>query len=216
MIAQNPTITSSNGIRLELFPHEYWYLAPCRTEFKPGENLKALDWAFVLHNARIGKGVVCALDDLLSGITPSTMKGGAGKEAELLLEKIRIERFPEKPSRLRSYFLNYSRHVAELRANSMFRGNRQLVRCHVVLNSAKFHHGDVEIFDKLTGRPDDKDLATSYWDEFKPVTDAEFDRLEVIADSMLFFPDWAEFPILNPDTLVAWENSRISGAAVAR
>lgn len=208
MLAQNPTITSSNGTQLELFLHEYWYLAPCRTEFEPGENVRPLDWAMVLHNARIGKGVVTALDDLLSGITPSTLKSGAGKEAELLLEKIRIERFPEKPSRLRSYFLNYSRHVAEQREKIMFRGNRKLVRCHVVLNSAKFHHGDVEIFDKLTGRPDDENLAASYWDNFEPVTNAEFDRLEVIADSMLFFPDWEDFPVLNPDTLVAWGNSR--------
>lgn len=210
MVTQNIKITSSNGTQLEIYPHEYWYLAPCRTELAPGENIRPLDWAIVLHNARIGKGVVIALDDLLSGLAPSTLKGGVGKESELLLEKIRIERFPEKPSRLRSYFLNYSKHVAEHREKTMFRGNRKLVRCHVILNRAKFHHGDVGIFEKLTGRPDDENLAASYWEEFKPVTEAEFDRLEVIADSMLFFPDWKEFPVLNQDTLVAWENSRFS------
>lgn len=206
MLDRNPTITSPDGTLLELFPHEYWYLAPCRTEFEPGELVRPLDWAIVLHNAHIGKGLVIALDDLLSGISPSTFKGGASEEAEMLLEKIRRENFPEKPSRLRSYFLNYSKHVAELREKTMFRGNRALVRCHVVLNSAKFHHGDVEVYEKLTGRPDDVNLAASYWKEFKPVTQSEFDRLEVIADSMLFFPDWKDFPLLKPSVLVAWKN----------
>lgn len=207
MLVRNPTITTSNGTILELWPHEYWYLAPCRTEFAPGRFIRPLDFALVLHNARIGKGVTSALDDLLSGITPSTSRGGVAKEAELLLEKIRAERFPEKPSRLRSYFLNYSKHVAEDRVKEMFRDDRKLVRCHVVLNGAKFHHGDVDIFDRLTGRPDDENLAASYWKEFKPVTPAEFNRLEVIADSMLFFPDWEEFPILSPDVLIDWNKS---------
>lgn len=194
---KNVIITSINGIPLELHPHEYWYLAPCRTTYEPGDVVRLLDFAFVLHNARLGNGVVIALDDLLSGITHATLKGGTSKEAELLLEKIRGERFPEKPSRLRSYFLNYSKHVAERRENTMFRGNRKLVRCQVVLNSAKFHHADVDIYERLTGRPDDVNLAAKYWEEFKPVTQAEFDRLEVIADSMLYFPDWKNFPLLD-------------------
>lgn len=194
---KNVIITSINGVPLELYPHEYWYLAPCRTTYEPGDVFRPLNFAFVLHNARLGNGVVIALDDLLSGITHATLKGGTSKEAELLLEKIRGERFPEKPSRLRSYFLNYSKHVAERRENTMFRGNRKLVRCQVVLNSAKFHHADVDIYERLTGRPDDVNLAAKYWEEFKPVTQAEFDRLEVIADSMLYFPDWKNFPLLD-------------------
>lgn len=210
MPTSNPTITSSDGTLLELYPHEYWYLAPSRTDFEPGDSVRPLDWASVLHNARIGQGVVMALDDLLAGIEPATLKGGAAKEAELLLEKIRRERFPEKPSRLRSFFLNYSKHVAELREKTMFRGHRRLVRCHVVLNSAKFHHADVEIYDKLTGCPDDENLAASYWEEFRPVTEAEFERLEVIADSMLYFPDWKDFPLLKFSAIVEWQNSRTS------
>ncbi|MDZ4290994.1 MAG: hypothetical protein U1C47_03625 [Hydrogenophaga sp.] len=197
MTSQNTIILSENGISLEVHPHEYWYLAPSKTKQAPGELVRPLDFAFILNNAKLGKGVMSALDDLLAGITPSTMKGGSSRQAELLLEEVRREKFPDKPSRLRSYFLNYSREVAEARIATMFRGNRQLVRCHVILNSAKFHHADVKIFEDLTGRPDDQALAEQYWIEFKPNTSAEFHRLEVIADSMLYFPDWESFPVLD-------------------
>lgn len=128
--------------------------------------------------------------------------------AELLLEKIRIENFPDRPSRLRSYFLNYSKEVAEHRMNAMLRGNRQLVRCQLILNSGKYHFADVDIYDQLSGRPDDENLAMKYWQEFNPVAQPEWQRLEVIADSMLYFPDWPGFSVLDPDVLIRWQNSQ--------
>lgn len=198
---------------LELHPHEYWYLAPCRTTFECGEIVRPLDFTFVLHNAKLAQGVAIALDDLLLGIASTPLRSGPTKDAELLLEKVRVEHFPDKPSRLRSYFLNQNRHVAELRQNTMFRGSRKLVRCQVVLNSGKFHHGDVDIFERLTGRPDDINLAMSYWLNFNPATEAEIERLEVIADSALYFPDWKDFPLLAPDVLIAWQESIISAQA---
>jgi hypothetical protein len=74
----------------------------------------------ILHNAHLGEGVVIAMDDLLKGIAPRTLKRGASKEAEETLEKVRQDSFPHLPSRLRCFFLNYDKDVAEKRMASMF------------------------------------------------------------------------------------------------
>ncbi len=200
----------TDGAMLEVFNHEYWYLAPKRITFEKDENVRPLDFALTLHNAKIGRGFVVALDDLLKGINPTTLKNGASKEAELLLEKVRLESFPEKPSRLRSYFLNYDKRTAEIRKIHMFRDDRELVRCQVILNSAKFHHGDVRIYEALTGRPDDTVLAKRYWQIYEPNSEQDFINLEVIADSMLFFPDWEQFPTIDESHLARWNNERRS------
>lgn len=50
---------------------------------------------------------------------------------------------------------------------------------------------------EVVERPDDARIAESYWQEFKPVTTEEFRRLEVVADSVLFFPDWQAFSALD-------------------
>ena len=48
--------------------------------------------------------------------TPKTLKTGNSGQAEQILEQIRRQEYPDKPSRLNSYFLNTHREVAEKRA----------------------------------------------------------------------------------------------------
>ena len=61
-----------------------------------------------------------------------------------------------------------------------------------------------DIYERLGGYPDDRKLASKYWEVFQPRTQTDLYRLEVLADSALYFPDWREFPTLTHDVLSAW------------
>ena len=201
----NQHLVDENGVDLELWPHEYWYLAPSRVSYAEHEkNVRAVDFALALNNARLNGGVLTALDDLLAGLPSAPAGRGARRDAELTLERVRECIFPERPSRMRSIFLNDDKATAERRNTVWFGGKRDLVRCQVILNSGKFHHGDVDIYERLQGRPGDERLAAAYWESFHPNSSDEFGRLEVIADSMLYFPDWEKFPLLDQASLERW------------
>lgn len=204
-ILENDKLIGANGEILNVLPQELWYLAPARANYSLGEgSVRPLEFAAVLHNAVMGEGLVTSLNVLLSGVEPTTEKRGAAADAEALLESTRQTNHSDLPSRLRSYFLNFDRATAEKRANTMFRGNRRLVRCHLVLNGGRYHFADVGIYERLEGRPDDRELAAKYWERFNPKNDEEFHRLEILADSALFFPDWQDFPTLDDKSLFAW------------
>lgn len=132
------------------------------------------------------------------------MKLGVAAEAELLLERIRLEAFPDKPSRLRCYFLNLDRTTAEYRMRGILRGNNTLVRCYVVMNGARVHFADCDVYERLEGRPDDTTLARTYWETFQPQENEQVKRLEVLADNALYFPDWETFPTIPIESLVNW------------
>ena len=203
---ENNKLIGIDGKTFDVLPHALWYLAPARVTYSRGEGVvRPLDFAVVLHNAVMGKGLVTSLNTLLSDLgDPTTEKRGAAAEAELLLESTRRTSYPARPSRLRSYFLNFDRAIAEKRANTMFRGNRCLVQCHLVLNGGTYHFADVDVYERLEGQPDNQKLAHKYWEEFQPTREEEFQRLEILADSALYFPDWRDFPILEDQHLLAW------------
>lgn len=195
----------STGEIYDVWPQPYWYLAPSRTTYAPGEGrVRPLEFAVVLHNASVGHGLVTSLDVLLAGIDPRPSKGGAAAEAEMLLEEVRAAEFPEKPSRLRSYFLNFDRSLAEHRARHMFRDKREIVPCLLIRNGGRYHFADVGIYEQLEGRPDDRALARKYWQDFMPTDQQQYLRLEVLADSALYFPDWESFPRLDDLSLMYW------------
>lgn len=132
------TVTTSDGSPHKLFDHEFCFLLPSRTDWVPGDRpVSPLIFAMVLHNAKKGHGLVLAMEDLLSGITPKTLKRGNAGKAEDLLEEIRKEVAPEKPSRLRCHFLNHARHVAEYRAQTWRWATRTLARCYLILSSGR-------------------------------------------------------------------------------
>lgn len=204
-IEENKLVGAGGEIH-ELWPDEFWQVVPSRTSYLQGEKaVRPLDFAFQLHNASMGEGLADALDDLLVGIAPATMKRGAARDAEILLESIRAQEFPNLPSRLRCHFLSVDRETAERRASDMFRGDRSVVRCRLVLSSGRFHYADVSLYESLEGRPDDRALARKYWQTFNPTELGERQRLEVLADSALFFPDWRKFPRIEETTLIRWQ-----------
>ncbi len=194
---------NSGGITI--WPAPFWYLAPSRTKYQCDEGrVRPLEFAFVLHNASVGHGLVPSLDVLLAGIDPKPNKGGAAADAECLLEEVRANEFPEKPSRLRSYFLNHDRSLAELRTRDMFRDDRQISLCYLVRNGGRYHFADVGLYEQLEGHPDDRALARRYWSNFMPTDPQQHHRLEVLADSALYFPEWETFPQLDHDSLLNW------------
>jgi hypothetical protein len=210
---QNSKLQRKDGQVLDIFPHEFWYIAPAKMTYSSNDGfVRPLEFGFTLHNAVNGEGLVIGLDELLVGIEPSTSKGGVAGEAEDLLERVRKDQYPNRPSRLRSYYLNYRKDVAEFRLN-MFRGERMLVRCYLVLNGGRYHYADISLYEQLEGRPDDLVLAQKYWEtSFNPESEDEHFRLEVLADSALFFPDWDTFPTLSEEALIKWSEDNSSSS----
>jgi hypothetical protein len=139
------------------------------------------------------------------GMAPKTLKGGAARDAETLLEAVRIELYPTLPSRLGCYFLNQDRDAATHRMADSLRGNKTIVRCLLVLNGAKVHFADSRIYERLEGRPDDVSLAMQYWQAFDPKTAEDRRSLEVLVDGALYFPDWKTFPTIPTESLLAWQ-----------
>ncbi len=184
------SLLGSNGKVLDLWPQPFWYAASARTTYQCGEGrVRPLEFALTLHNVSIGHGLVASLDVLLSGLKLTSNKGGVAADAERLLEDVRANEFPEKPSRLSAYFLNHDRDLAEYRAVAMFRDARQIVFCYLVRNGGRHHFADVGLYEQLEGRPDDRVLAGRYWAEFVPSDPQQYRRLEVLADSALYFPE---------------------------
>lgn len=193
--------------RYDVLLHEFWYVVPARTHYSPydGKKVRPLEFAYVLHNASLAKGLLISPTHMAHGIGPRTLKGGAAADAENMLESVRFEHYPNLPSRLQCHFLNHDREAAEYRMRDTLRGNRTLVRCHIVLNGAKAHYADSRIYERLEGRPVDTSLAKAYWQTFKPKNDEDRRSLEVIADSALYFPDWKTFPTIPFESLVLWQ-----------
>lgn len=156
-------LTAYDGHVYALYPHVFWYLAPDRTHYRSEDRgVRALDFGLLLHNAVLGKGVVPSMDVLLDGLLPDTPRAGAGRDAEMLLERVRAEAFTTRPSRLRCHFLSYCEEVARRRQHTMFRTpDRRLVRCQL-LGAGQVHFADVDLYERLQGRPEDEALARRY------------------------------------------------------
>lgn len=125
------------------------------------------------------------------------MPGGrnfrAGRRAEIALEDIRRRRFPEKPSRLASYFLSLDLQEAERRLPYWWTASqeREIVRCNIIIDNAKIHFGDYTYFDDFMSY-EREDSALRYWNgEMRDKS-----NIEVVVQGALYFPDWRDFPLL--------------------
>jgi len=195
------------GNEHQIFEHEFWYLAPTKITWNEKErSINPLDFAMVLHNAKNGHGIVVGMDQLLEGIEPKSLKSGSAKVAENLLEEIRKDKYPEKPSRLRCHYLNYDKKIAEKRAISWNWKNRKIVRCYLILSSGRYHYADVSVFEKLVLDQNNISLAEKYWETFLPIATEDFYNLEILADCCLYFPDWQTFPSIDIDLLMKYNN----------
>ena len=199
-----------NGTVYEIIPEPFWYVVPARIDYSAEERLpRPLDFAMVMHNASLAEGLLSSPTVMAHGLPKKTLKGGAAAEAEYLLEKIREEKFPNLPSRLQCYYLNASREAAEHRMNDSLRGKKRLVECYMVRHQGStIHLADSEIYERLEGRPDDAQLALTYWNTFLPVNENESFRLEILLDSSLYFPEWQSFPRIDQQTLIRWQKER--------
>ena len=188
-------------------PHEFWYVVPARTHYLAlaGKKVRPLEFAFVLHNAHIGKGLLPSPTTMLDGMEPNTQKGGVGRDTEIFLEEVRVELFQERPSRLRCYFLNLDKDIATHRMNDTLRGDKKLVQCFIVSNNTKVHFADSRIYEQLENKPGDKNLAIRYWQTFDYQKNNNSRDLEILVDGPLYFPDWQKFPTISQDTFISWQ-----------
>lgn len=177
-------LTDKDNNKHRLHPHEFWYMAP-----KGG---------ILLHNAFCGKGLVLAMDDLLKGIPikPNKRTSETNKVEEIF-EEIRLNSFPNLPSRLRCHFLSISKEVAETRLKEWeWKNKRILTKCYLILSSGKYHLANIDKYEEAVRRGDKnlvKQLASEYWE--KGFLEANYldKRIELLADSCLYFTEWESF-----------------------
>lgn len=208
IIKDDKLVNFDGATSYDLHADVYWYLAPSLTNYSRGQlNVKLSQFGFLLNNAYVNKGIVIALDDLLIGIEPKIMANSNRAIAEETLEQVRQNEFPDLPSRLRCYFLNSKKSVAEIRANNEFRNqNRLLTSCYIILNQGSFHFADIRTYEVLLGQPEHYETAKKYWEcSFVPKTESEHQHLEILADSALYFPDWNTFSTIERTALINWQ-----------
>ena len=186
-------------------PREYWILAPSIVNWKEGDGwISPLEFGYMLHNAKIGQGILPPLATLTEHFTPRSLKQGDALAAEELIEERRVASHPEKPSRLNSYFLNTHREVAERRAETWGWQQRKLVRCHLLTTTGSLHVARVSNFEELARDPVLTHLADHYWEQSPgPITDQNKHDVEILADCGLYFPDWSGFELLDNPSIIA-------------
>lgn len=203
------TLECDDGSSHELWYHEYWVLCPARTNYVPTDgNVGLLDFGLILHNAKISHGLVLAQEDLLAEINPRSIKSGAALQAETLLEEIRTDKYLHLPSRLRCHYLNHDKSTAENRAINWGWHTRSLERCYIIRSGGTFHHANVALYEQLVKDPGNKVLAEQYWQTFTPSTAEDQSRLEILANSCLYFPDWQSFHEVDTASLALWNQYR--------
>lgn len=191
-------LTDTDGIIHHLNPNEFWYITPK----SPGDNLdKYTNIPFLLHNTFLGKGIAPAMTDLLKGISINQCQENnkVKQRVEEIFERIRSNEYSHRPSRLRCYFLSLSKQVAEKRFkdwNKYSDDRHIIVKCYLILSSGKYHLANISEYEEATKKnaiSTIEEYARSYWEG---VTEADTGdkRIELLADSALYFPDWNNFP----------------------
>ncbi|MUL16339.1 hypothetical protein [Aliivibrio fischeri] len=205
---ENLRVIDTKGNEYELWDHEYWYLSPNRTSYHPAEGaINPYSFGMVLHNANCGQGIHVAMENLLDGIEVTVQKVGGAGEAERLIEEARLRINPQLPSRLRCFYLNHDKYVALARIQAWGFTERELVRCYSIRSSAFYHYADVRLFEVLAKDPTQVHLAEQYWDTFNPQDPKERQFLEVLVNGALYFPDWKQFPRIDENELIKWQEA---------
>ena len=86
-------LVGSNNERYQLLPHVFWYVVPKRITYssEEGKRVRPLEFAFVLHNAYLGSGLLVSPTVLGHDTELKTMKRGVAAEAENLLEQVKMK-----------------------------------------------------------------------------------------------------------------------------
>ncbi len=179
----NRELTDKDGRVHKLSSDIYWHIVP--------------NGGMLLHNAHIGEGIAVAMEDLLAGMKiKSDRRHQGANNAETIFENIRVACYPNQPSRLRCHFLFLSRDIAQQSLIKWgWEKKRRIEKCYLILSSGRFHYANIEEYEKSTRSDSQADIennAHRYWQEFR---EGKFcnTKIEVLADSALYFPDWENF-----------------------
>jgi hypothetical protein len=196
------------------YPVTLWHVAPTLTE-PESLTVPHLHLAMTLHNARLGKGRAEPLSSMLRQVNACNGQPDAAfqpqtgsafkREAELFLEGVRLEVNPSAPSRLACCFLSSDEETARLRKGEI-RGMREIFRCRP-LGDGTAHFADITLFDDIVnamGSPRARKLAERYWSPDTTIETIPQSNLEILFEGSLYFPDWEQFPTLDPARIAGW------------
>ena len=184
--------------------HEYWGLLPDRTTWLPSERLvQEHDFALLMREAVLGEGLVASMDILLEERDPRARNRQAVADAEAILERVRLDEYPDRPSRLKCHFLSPDQASLEERRTYFFRVPRKAVRCRLV-GDGGVHYADIRALHQIEARPGDLTSVRKYWQTFTPASESDQQSLEILTERALYFPDWQTFPTLRDEVLEAW------------
>ena len=213
------TLTDKDERIHQLYPKEFWYMAPKGTQDKVNNSYTELP--MLLHNAHTNNGIVPAMTDLLKGIKIKTYrKKEEANTVETVFEETRFNYYPRRPSRLCCHFLSLSKEIAENRLKEWkkeLKDNYIIVKCYLILSSGIFHFADITKYEEAIYNADViKEYAHSYWKGFSCASDLD-KKIELLADSALYFPDWENFPKIELDNVdLSEENRKINPINVVR
>ena len=202
-------LIDKDGRKHELSANDFWYIAPqggfdSLLRGLPQKKMIS-EIGLTLHNAKIGEGMVLAMDDLLRSIKPAPFRTSKqAQKVEETFESIRLAYYPHKPSRLRCYFLSLSEDSAKKRQKECGWSNRKIVKCRLILSSGRFHYANIREYEEpakneYIGSKDIEAHAHRYWNKCSE-SNLEVNNIEVLADCALYFPDWSTFSLLQVDS----------------
>jgi len=205
-------LTDQDNNKYQLHPHEFWYMAPkgdillhnavCGKGIVPAMDdlLKGIAIKPRKRNEEIRSKDYSKSKE----VAEQRLKK---RKVEKLFEEIRSKNYSDLPSRLRCYFLSISKEVAEQRSKEWkdwvnlgqwieWKDTRILTKCYLILNSGKYHFANIKEYEKTKKTNDEtliKKYAGRYWGEGFSEVKYSDERIELLADSALYFPEWKKF-----------------------
>jgi hypothetical protein len=170
----------------DLLPGDYWHV----TGSSPAN--------FLFNNVVAGKGWLPSMSAVRRNhgerfITLGDLYPLTGDATEEIWERVRAERFPQKPSRRGAIFLFDRRDLAEMAAEKWRPGTGTTILRARISRDAKVHMGHVGWFDASETPPEEN--AASYWARSSP---PDWPALwEYVVDGDVYFPAWAD-PLFRP------------------
>jgi len=163
----------------------FWHVVP-----------SAGEWAETFfNNVRAGQGElpsVSVFNQVYEGSAEALSGYGMKSrrdEKEQRFERVRSDRFSEKPSRIDALFLFDELGYAEDAAVQWFANEKRLIVKARILSGARIHRGDARFLDVAEVQGYDF-CALAYWrGEITPEP-----RPEIIVHGRVYFPQWEEFP----------------------
>jgi hypothetical protein len=170
------------GIK-EISTSSYWHLA-------------SNDWnytAIFKNNVRVGKGAllsvsagIAAEPGIINAQTPYSLRN-INNDKERIFEEIRLEHYPNLPSRLKSLYIFDSYSLVEKSLIEWFPNQQKIIHECRVLNDAIVHKADTVWLNTLSHQW--SDAAHKYWSG--EASTSYFP--ETLVQGAIYFPDWEQW-----------------------